>query len=76
MVLQRMRHGYQADPSVCYNHIMTSNIEELGVSGNGKTVFLDHSDTHVGYHLLETSDLLDLVREVLPRIDSRYHAGQ
>lgn len=49
---------------------MTKNTEKLGFSANGETVWLDHARTNVAYHLLETPDLLDLVREVLPTIQT------
>lgn len=44
-------------------------VESLGVSADGESVFLDQSNTNVAYHFLETPDLINLVREVLPTID-------
>lgn len=43
-------------------------MEFLGNSRDDKSVYIDHDHTNVTYHLLETPDLLDLVREVLPTI--------
>ena len=43
--------------------------ERLGATANGKEVFLDYTNTNVEYHLLETPNLLALVREALPYIE-------
>ena len=43
-------------------------IKTLGHSANDLPVLLDYANTNVEYHLLETPDLLDLVREALPAI--------
>ncbi|HEX6258498.1 MAG TPA: hypothetical protein VFZ48_03395 [Candidatus Saccharimonadales bacterium] len=48
------------------------NIEKLGATVNGVEVYIDHDHTNVTYHLLETPDLLDLVREALPTIELPY----
>jgi len=45
------------------------HVERLGVSLDGKPIFLDRSNTNVTYHLLETPDLLNLVREALSTIE-------
>lgn len=42
--------------------------EKLGLSADNEIVFLDRSNTNIDYHLLETPNLIDLVREVLPTI--------
>jgi len=44
------------------------DLEKLGTSADGASVFLNQSNTNVTYHLLETPDLIDLVREVLSTI--------
>ena len=41
------------------------SVLDLGLSADGHAVFLDYANTNVEYHLLETPNLLDLVREVL-----------
>lgn len=46
---------------------MTSS-KNLGTTADGMPVFLDYANTNIEYHLLETPDLIDLVREVLPSI--------
>ena len=43
-------------------------IEKLGISADGEPVFLDWLRTNVEYHLLETPDLVNLVKEVVPTI--------
>jgi hypothetical protein len=43
-------------------------ILNLGTTSNNKTVLLDYGKTNVGYHLLETPDLIELVREALPNL--------
>jgi hypothetical protein len=48
----------------------TNGIVNLGHTGDKQQVFLDYKNTHVEYHLLETPNLIDLVREVLPTIES------
>ena len=51
----------------CYNYFyMARKIEQLGVTSDGREVFLDYADTNIAYHLLETPSLLNLVREALP----------
>lgn len=45
------------------------HLEKLGVSANGMPIFLDRSNTNIDYHLLETPDLINLVREVVPSIE-------
>lgn len=42
--------------------------ELLGTSADGKPVFLDYANTNVEFHILETPDLIELVREALPTI--------
>ncbi len=44
------------------------HIERLGISADGEPVFLDSYNTNVDYHLIETPNLIDLVREVIPSI--------
>lgn len=41
----------------------------LGVTNDGQPVFLDRANTHIRYHLLETPNLLELVREAMPQIE-------
>lgn len=41
----------------------------LGLTRDGQPVFLDQANTHIRYHLLETSNLLELVREAVPQIE-------
>lgn len=38
----------------------------LGISADNKTVLLDYENTNIEYHLLETPNLVQLVREALP----------
>lgn len=38
----------------------------LGISADNKTVLLDCENTNVEYHLLETPNLIELVKEALP----------
>lgn len=47
---------------------MSDQRVEMGISADGEFVFLDWLNTNVEYHLLETPNLVDLVREVLPTI--------
>ena len=46
----------------------TNTVETLGISADGQPVLLDRASTNVEYHLLETPNLLELVREVVPTI--------
>ena len=48
--------------------MIDQHLERLGISANCIPIFLDRSDTNVEYHLLETPDLISLVREVVPSI--------
>lgn len=50
--------------------IKATGRELLGQDSNGIDVFLDYSRTNVEYHLLETPNLIELVKEVLPTIDT------
>ena len=45
-----------------------ANISNLGTSQDNKNVYIDYNDTNVGYHLLETPDLISLVKEVIPKL--------
>lgn len=38
----------------------------LGFSADNKIILLDYENTHIEYHLLETPNLVQLVREALP----------
>ncbi len=42
--------------------------EIFGIDRQGNTIFLDRDRTNIDYHLLETPDLLELVREALGTI--------
>ena len=42
----------------------------LGKTADNFEVMLDDDNTHVAYHLLETPDLLDLVIEIFPTIET------
>ncbi len=44
--------------------------EIIGIDSNGNEILLDHNNTNLHYHLLETPDLLDLVKEILPTIET------
>lgn len=40
----------------------------LGTTANGKEVCVDYKKTNINYHLLETPNLIELVKEALPNI--------
>lgn len=40
----------------------------LGSSADNKTIILDYENTNIDYHLLETPNLIELVKEVLPSL--------
>ena len=42
--------------------------ENLGISTDGESVFLDSMNTNIDYHLLETPNLINLAVEALPSI--------
>ena len=49
---------------------MAKPLEPIGIDKQGNTIILDYKNTHVEYHLLETPNLIDLVKEVLPTIET------
>ncbi len=50
--------------------MMKEKVRELiAISKNGREVWLDHDRTNVTFHVLETPDLLALVREAIETVD-------
>lgn len=48
---------------------MKNEVIKLGMTSSGQEALLDYSDTNVEYHLRETPDLIELVREALPNVE-------
>ena len=47
-----------------------SAVKVLGNDRQGNSIVLDESNTNIGYHLLETPNLIELVQEILDTIDT------
>ncbi len=45
-----------------------TKISNLGISEDNKNVYIDYNNTNVGYHLLETPNLISLVKEAIPKL--------
>lgn len=47
----------------------TATKEYLATSKNGRVVYIDYGNTNVTFHIRETSNLLELVKEVIKQAD-------